>query len=299
MKTSTRISALLKGLASAGLIWFLLQKIDLHAILATIASCKWRHLVPASCLFALSKLISSHRLNLFFNRSGIDLPPTVNLRLYLLGMFYNLFLPGGIGGDGYKVYFIRKNYAAGPRTIVSALLQDRISGLFALCQLLLALSLALEMFTPFRLYTISIMVVSLLAYYAVQRRFFPALAAPFIRTTVLAAAVQAAQLASVVFILLALNQTTDMFAYLFVFLLSSIIAVIPFTIGGIGARELTFLVGSQWLHLDTETSIAVSLLFFSITAGISFCGIIYSIRGLDPNAGGAPPPPPDNLRDDY
>lgn len=30
-------------------------------------------------------------------------------------MFYNLFLPGGIGGDAYKGYVIQKNINRAPR----------------------------------------------------------------------------------------------------------------------------------------------------------------------------------------
>jgi hypothetical protein len=39
-------------------------------------------------------------------------------------------------------------------------------------------------------------------------------------------------------------------AYLAVFLLSSIAAVLPLSVGGLGAREITFLYGLQFLKLD-------------------------------------------------
>ena len=65
--------------------------------------------------------------------------------------------------------------------------------------------------------------------------------------------------------------------YLFVFLISSMVAVLPLTIGGIGSREVTFMLGAQWLGLDLNLSIALSLLFYLITAFTSFWGIIYSI----------------------
>jgi hypothetical protein len=35
---------------------------------------------------------------------GLKLNPKYNLRLYFLGLFYNVLLPGGIGGDGYKIF---------------------------------------------------------------------------------------------------------------------------------------------------------------------------------------------------
>jgi uncharacterized membrane protein YbhN (UPF0104 family) len=68
------------------------------------------------------------------------------------------------------------------------------------------------------------------------------------------------------------------FEYLFVFLLSSVVAVIPFTIGGIGAREIAFLYAAGYLNLDTSLSIALSLLFFFITVLVSLTGIVYVYR---------------------
>lgn len=58
-------------------------------------------------MFNISKIISSIRLNRYFKDINLSLSQTYNLKLYYLGMFYNLFLPGGIGGDGYKIYIIK------------------------------------------------------------------------------------------------------------------------------------------------------------------------------------------------
>nr|NQU89424.1 hypothetical protein [Bacteroidota bacterium] len=52
----------------------------------------------------------------------------------------------------------------------------------------------------------------------------------------------------------------------------------PITIGGIGSREVTFLFGAQIMHLEITNSIALSLLFYIITAIVSLFGIIYSIK---------------------
>jgi len=56
----------------------------------------------------------------------------MNLQLYFLGMFYNLFLPGGIGGDGYKVYYLHKHLSAPLKKSILALVLDRVTGLIAL-----------------------------------------------------------------------------------------------------------------------------------------------------------------------
>ncbi len=66
--------------------------------------------------------------------------------------------------------------------------------------------------------------------------------------------------------------------YLFIFLLSSIVAMLPITIGGVGSREITFLFGASVMHLDVNTSIAMSLMFYLVTAFVSFLGIYYSVK---------------------
>jgi len=90
--------------------------------------------------------------------------------------------------------------------------------------------------------------------------------------------VQLAQLVSVLFILNSLSVSLDTIEYLFVFLVSSIVSVIPLTIGGIGSREVTFLYGAEWLGLDASTSIGISFTFFLITALTSVFGVIYHFK---------------------
>ena len=44
-------------------------------------------------------------------------------------MFYNLFLPGGIGGDAYKGFVIQRKFKVKTKKVVGALLLDRLSGM--------------------------------------------------------------------------------------------------------------------------------------------------------------------------
>ena len=53
---------------------------------------------------------------------------------------------------------------------------------------------------------------------------------------------------------------------------------LPITIGGIGSREITFLFGAELMQLDIHQSIALSLLFYVITALVSLFGIYFSLN---------------------
>ncbi|MDH3795712.1 MAG: lysylphosphatidylglycerol synthase domain-containing protein, partial [Flavobacteriaceae bacterium] len=79
-------------------------------------------------------------------------------------------------------------------------------------------------------------------------------------------------------ILLAFEIAIDKSLYLFIFLVSSIVAVLPLTIGGIGSREVVFLYGALWLGLEEDVSVSISLVFLAITALVSFAGLYYHLK---------------------
>ncbi|MEM9936456.1 MAG: lysylphosphatidylglycerol synthase domain-containing protein, partial [Bacteroidota bacterium] len=115
-------------------------------------------------------------------------------------------------------------------------------------------------------------------YYLVIRQFFPTYQSVFLYTSFLSLLVQLSQMVCILFLLLALGIQAQLMAYEFIFLLSSIVAVIPFTIGGLGSREIVFLFGAESLGLATDIAVAVSLLFYLLTVVVSFCGIVYVVR---------------------
>ncbi|MGB3151142.1 MAG: lysylphosphatidylglycerol synthase domain-containing protein, partial [Maribacter sp.] len=94
------------------------------------------------------------------------------------------------------------------------------------------------------------------------------------------ALLQLAQLASVWFIMKALGIELDHLAYLVIFLISSIVSVLPLTIGGIGSREVTFFYGATFLNLNENISVSISVVFFLITALISLIGVWYHFKKI-------------------
>ena len=93
---------------SAILIYFIFTKVDFKEVLEIVGKTNPLYLLIAILFFMASKVLASVRLNLYFHQLGVKLTQKGNLKLYLLGMFYNLFLPGGIGGDAYKGLFNQK-----------------------------------------------------------------------------------------------------------------------------------------------------------------------------------------------
>ncbi|MBT8282273.1 MAG: flippase-like domain-containing protein [Muriicola sp.] len=275
---------LLKIVVSAALLYFIFTKIPFKAVWSELQTVRPLYLLGALLLFVFSKVAAAFRLNLYFHKIDIPLSTKTNLRLYLLGMFYNLFLPGGIGGDAYKGYYLKQYFKVKTKRVVAVLLLDRLSGLLLLFVLACALGMTLEAeeISAFRWLFALCIPLSIFVFRALYAKFFSYVLGVFWKTNLLSALVQLAQLGTVLFILGALEIEVATSEYLFIFLISSIVSVIPLTIGGIGSRELVFLYGALWLGLEEERSIGISMLFFLITALVSLAGFWYHFKKPTP-----------------
>lgn len=270
----------LKIAISAVLIYFIFTKIELQQVLEILSRTDPFYLFIAIVLFVLSKTIAAFRLNLYFYQLNIFLAHWSNLKLYLLGMFYNLFLPGGIGGDAYKGYVIKQEFEVKTKRIIAVLVLDRLSGLLLLfiysCILLLFMNL--DALAAYSYLIIALIFISILTFRILNVKLFNYVLAVFWKSLIYSAIVQAAQLACLLFILKSLQIEIHLIPYMFIFLISSIVAVLPLTIGGIGSREVVFFYGALWLGLDQNTSVSISMVFFLITAFVSLFGIIYHFK---------------------
>jgi uncharacterized membrane protein YbhN (UPF0104 family) len=280
IKPNKKIVTALKISISAVLLYFVFTKINYTDVFSTLKKTNPYYLGLAALFFIISKVVSAYRVNLYFHLLHVFLTPLSNLKLYALGMFYNLFLPGGIGGDAYKGYIIKKEFPVDTKRIVAVLVLDRLSGLLLLFiyACLLITFLDVSFLNAIEIYAVAAIVLSIVVFYVLTKKFFNYVLPIFWKTFGYSALVQLAQLISVLFILKALNFESNTVAYLFIFLISSIVSVIPLTIGGIGSRELTFFYGATLLNLDENTSISISMVFFLITAAVSFIGIYYHFK---------------------
>ncbi|ADV49928.1 flippase-like domain-containing protein [Cellulophaga sp. E16_2] len=280
IKPNKKLVTALKIIISAVLLYFVFTKINYTDVFETLKKTDPLYLSLATLFFIISKVISAFRVNLYFHQLNVLLTHKSNLKLYALGMFYNLFLPGGIGGDAYKGYIIKKEFPVDTKKIVSVLVLDRLSGLLLLFiyACLLIIFLKVSFLKNIEIYAITAIVLSIVVFWFLTKKFFNYVLSIFWKTFGYSALVQLSQLISVLFILKALNFESNTVAYLFIFLISSIVSVIPLTIGGIGSRELTFFYGATLLNLDESTSISISMVFFLITASVSFIGIYYHFK---------------------
>ena len=117
----------LKIVITAALLYYVFSKVPFSAVKIRFVQANYWWMLAGVFFYFLSMIASSWRLLSFFKSINLRLDPKFNFRLYLLGIFYNFLLPGGIGGDGYKIYLLNKTYKLPAKKVFWAIFFDRLS----------------------------------------------------------------------------------------------------------------------------------------------------------------------------
>ena len=268
------VKLLLKIVVTAVCLWYVSKKIDWALTVSLLEqSNKW-WLLAAIVFVAASKVVSAYRLNIYFKNIMIILQFGNSLKLYWLGMFYNIFLPGGIGGDAYKVILLNRAYKHIPtKKIGAAVLLDRISGVVALGLLAAVFYWLIYRGSNYSWWLIVAIVPGLLLYYLGIKNLFPSFLPGFYPTFFMGLAVQLLQVLCVWCIMQSIGISGHFTQFQLLFLLSSIVAILPFSIGGLGAREVVFLWGASQFMLDPHQAVYISILFYLLHLVVSLVGL--------------------------
>ena len=264
-----------------GVAW-ILNQIDVNEVGGYLREIPIPVAIACIVIYNLSKFFCSVRLNLFFKQEGVLISEKENLKLYYKGMFYNMLLPGGIGGDGYKGYYLRKTLQVAVKSLVRPILWDRITGAIGIVILIFVLinfqpfipdHLAIKIFlicSPLLMYVASMVASNLIV---------PPYRSVFHSTTMLSFLNQFLQGIIVILILYGLQiPLAQLDNYLLVFFVSSLATILPITLGGIGIREFVFIKAAEISEIDQATAVALSVLFFGITVVSALAGSIVKLN---------------------
>lgn len=135
-KLKNTIVGLLKVLFSLGLLYWLYQKGVLDfGVLKNLLN---PSLLISSLVFLAGNLyFITWRWQLFLKVQKLDLGMWECFKLNLIGLFFNYVMPGGVGGDVVKGFYIVKEHPGNRMGAAISVLLDRVMGLYAM--LLLAL----------------------------------------------------------------------------------------------------------------------------------------------------------------
>ena len=249
-------------------------KIDIRSLITIFNKIDLHFFLLSPIAYFISQIIASERLRNLLNISGFKLTFFENGKIYLIGIFYNFFIPGGIGGDIYKTYLFKKIYNWEISQTIKIIIKDRLIGLGVLFILLVFLDndliLKLNLFNKIILSLILFAIGSFITKVVFENN------NGFVKSLFLSIAAQLFQFISIILILLSLKIDSNIIEILFVFIISSILSV--FSFGGIGIREYIFYSAAYVLTISEELSTSIGLLFTISAVICSVPGFYFSIK---------------------
>jgi uncharacterized membrane protein YbhN (UPF0104 family) len=276
-KTKKLLKFLVKLLISFALIFFVIHEIDISKVMELVKTANIKFIFLAYLCIFFAQMLGGLRMRNNFNSEGLKFTRIYAIGFYYIGMMFNLVLPGGIGGDGYKAYYFQKRYRFPWRRSVLIVLRGRANGLAFMCLFLFLLLYINHEYFTFEYAEELFLGASLLI--------FPvySLCSKYLLKETISMQISGMQysffsqilfILGIIGILQALGNEENTMRYIIVFLVANIVSVIPISFGGLGLRELTFLKASVFMALSSDLGVAVSFIFYLLYSVVALTGFI-------------------------
>src|SRR2546426_385457 len=105
---------LLRVAVSIAIVTYILVDVDTEDLVRTLAGVRRAPLVAAVALYLAGQALSAYKWSLLGRSVGFACPIGEYARFYFIGMFFNLFGPSTIGGDGVRALYLADGHPAGP-----------------------------------------------------------------------------------------------------------------------------------------------------------------------------------------
>lgn len=133
----------------------------------------WNWFLVAVLGYFLVQVVMAYRLMKIFKTQGIEIHYGQSLRLCIIGLFFNLFLPSAVGGDIAKAYYAFKHSGDKVRGTTSIII-DRITGFATIIAIALGALFVMgkEITDPrisYIVYAFLLLVLSVFAFFASRR----------------------------------------------------------------------------------------------------------------------------------
>jgi uncharacterized membrane protein YbhN (UPF0104 family) len=124
-------STLVRGLLTAGILAYLVARIDMSEALGALGRIRLPHLAFVLVLVGLDRLVMISRWVLLLRSSHEDVPFWGAARIFLVSSFVGSFLPAGLGADAARAYAWSRQTTA-PTEAVASVAIDRVLGLLSI-----------------------------------------------------------------------------------------------------------------------------------------------------------------------
>jgi uncharacterized protein (TIRG00374 family) len=289
---------------SLGILAALFTQISPARLLENLRAVSPAFVLFAWCYYALCQWISSYRWQLLLSAKGVHVSLSQLFAYYMIGMFVNNFMPGSVGGDVVKSYRLFRRTKEMEIAVVSVFL-ERFTGLLGLCLIsIFALAFGYRhLDSPMVLGAVVAAIAALLLMVAVLwllpvlvrrfewlGRFVPAKVRqvaggvyealisyrhelPTLGVTIAVSVVLQLMFAAYYAIASVAMGIPIPFVYFVLFLpLVTIVGLLPFSIGGLGIREVVMVALFAGVGIAKEDVLAVVLTVQIINTVLSLWG---------------------------
>ncbi len=294
---------------SVTIMIILFRGMDLNAFKETILSMDKRFFFASIAMLICIQFISILRWSIILKKDA-DIPYLKLMGIYLVGMFFNNFLPTIVGGDVIKGYYLYKASGKGGLAVASVFL-DRYTGLGALMiiafvavvtgqSLLVGIGISsVLLFIIAGFFSASLVIwvdllhrwamniMARIHFYGINEKidkFYTVLmsykSSPgiILKAFLCSFFVQGGVI--VIYFMLGRGLGIDIpITYFFVFVpLATVISMLPLSLAGLGVREGVFVYTFTKVGVAQEEALGLSLLFFFVTVMVSLVGGVIYVR---------------------
>ncbi len=285
---------IIKLLISASLLYLVLSKAGINNVLSIIKTITPVAFASAILIHIFSQYVSSIRWRLLLPEEfrGKRL-----FSFYLIGSFFNTFLPGIIGGDAVKTYYLYKETNKGSLSLASVFM-DRYIGFISLMimglvafilgfgyvkgtiiewllpSIILLFLLASLVIFGLRLGKRIKMLFEFYEYFHAYRNQGDVIA----KTLLLSFIIQVLSTLSLYVVTLGLGQRISPLYFFIFFPIITTISTLPISISGIGIREGLFVLLFGLLGIKPEMATAMAFAWFLSIASGGLAGLFEYLR---------------------
>jgi glycosyltransferase 2 family protein len=305
MKSGLRVAAQL--LVSAGLIAYLVWKIDVGETVDNIASSNPLYVLAAVAIYVLTLVPMAWRWQVLLASKGVHEPLSWLVKLYMIGYAASQVLPTGIGGDALRIVeHVRKRPDVKGETAGAVLMERVVGSAGVLVVVAVGLALAVGRYDdigPFvwvevacvvTLVVFGLLLFSRRANAVLQERVFSRDSGAWLqrasrsvwtalhgyrwesRALALALAVSVAvQFVRMLAIWLcgeAVGVDVSPLVYIILGPLLFLVTMIPVTVNGLGVRESFFVFFLERFGVGADAAFAAGFLFFAVTIATALPG---------------------------
>jgi hypothetical protein len=280
-------------LVSGTLLYIFLSRVDINAVIKTLKQTEIPLFIAGFFIYISTIFVSTKRWSLFLPQ---NLKYLKLVSLYFVGSFFNTFLPGLVGGDAVKAFYLYRHIGKGGLSLASVFM-DRYMGLSAMAGIALIAfivgypyiketevvwfilvflgalflgSLILWKVNWGKIKFLSSFYAPLMDYKAKKEIIFKGLFLGFV--------VQCIAIITVYVLSISIGLKVPII-YFFMFLpVISVASAIPISVAGLGIREAGFVLLFSKVGLTSAEALSLSLLVFMAMCVVNLIGGVEYLR---------------------